>query len=170
MKNIWKVVENVTNIAVVVFVLLGGVFFYFTYKNNQPVGMLPIGASLPALTGYNWQSNSHSLVLVLRKDCHFCEESMPFYRKVYDLDKGDDLKVQMIAVFPDSAQEVNQVLHANNLPIPGISEFALSNLSVSGTPTLILVDRNGKIEKTWVGKLDSQGEKSVVAEMRKPAS
>jgi hypothetical protein len=166
MKNIWKAVENTTNIAVIVGICLAAAFFYGTYKNNQTQAPR-IGATLPGLAGYTWQSNSHSLVLALRKGCHFCEESMPFYRELYDVEKSDASKVKTVAVFPDTADEVHEILRAQNLPVPSVSQVDLSTLSVSGTPTLILVDRNGKVEKTWVGKLDAQGEESVLALVKK---
>ncbi|MFZ3245213.1 MAG: redoxin family protein, partial [Candidatus Acidiferrales bacterium] len=120
-------------------------------------------ATLPMLPGYGWQSNPQSLVLAIRKGCHFCEASMPFYRKLYDLEKSNALKAKMIAVLPDSATDAFEVLSTQNLPMPFISGANLSSLSVSGTPTLILVDRNGKVEKTWVGQLNSAGEESVLA-------
>jgi hypothetical protein len=168
MRNIWKAVENATNIAVIVFVCLAAVFFYRTYEDNRPE-VPQTGATLPALAGYSWQSTSQSLVLALRKGCHFCEESMPFYRKLYDLEKSNSLKVKMVAVFPDTTQDAYEVLSTQSLPIPCIPKFSLSSLSVSGTPTLILVDQTGRVEKAWIGKLDSQGEENVLAAIQKPS-
>ncbi len=167
MSKLPKVLETVTNIAVIIlfFILMGG-FLYRTYKNNQPQSP-GIGERLPELAGYNWQSNPHSLLLVLRKGCHFCEESMPFYRTLYDLEKNNRLGAKMVAVFPDRTKEVDDFLHAQNFSILGISQINVSSLKVSGTPTLILVDQNGRVEKTWVGKLDSAGEGSVIAVLRK---
>ena len=95
---------------------------------------------------------------------------MPFYRSLYDLERNNNLNAKMLAVFPDRAEEVNEILRTQNLPIPRMPQMNVSSLKVSGTPTLILVDQNGKVEKTWVGKLDSAGEQSVVAALRKPQS
>lgn len=60
MKNIWKAVENATNIAVIVAVCLVAVLFYRTYKNEQPEGP-KIGTTLPSVAGYNWQSNANTI-------------------------------------------------------------------------------------------------------------
>lgn len=169
MSKLSKTLETITNIAVIiVFFILAG-FFLKTYISNRP--QVPsVGEKLPEVTGYQWQSNPHSLLLVLRKGCHFCEESMPFYRSLYDLERNNNLNAKMLAVFPDRAEEVNEILRTQNLPIPRMPQMNVSSLKVSGTPTLILVDQNGKVEKTWVGKLDSAGEQSVVAALRKPQS
>lgn len=163
MKDIWKVVERATNVAVIVAICLVAVFFYNSYRSGQPDAP-KIGATLPVLPSYSWQSNPQSLVLAIRKGCHFCEASMPFYRKLYDLEKSNALKVKMIAVLPDSATDALDLLSTQKLSMPFISGANLPTLlSVSGTPTLILVDRNGKVEKTWVGQLNSAGEESVLA-------
>lgn len=169
MKDLWKIIERITNIAVILGVCLAGVFFYRGYRNNQPEAPR-IGATLPSLVGYSWQSNPQSLVLAIRKGCHFCEASMPFYKKLYDLEKRDGLRAKMVAVLPDTAADTHEVLGAQDLPVPSISGFDLLRLSVSGTPTLILVDENGKVEKTWVGQLDSQGEQSVLKAIESPTA
>lgn len=94
---------------------------------------------------------------------------MPFYRKLYDLEKDKDLKAEMVAAFPDSPQDAYEVLGTEKLPIPTVSLVNFSSLQVSGTPTLILVDEKGKVEKTWVGQLDSEGEQSVLETVENPA-
>lgn len=165
-RNIWKAVENATNVAVILAVCIAAVFLYRSYKNNQSEAP-KVGATLPALPGYSWQSNAPSLVLALRKGCHFCEASMPFYRKLYELEKSKAFATEMVAVFPDSAQDTYDVLGTEKLPIPSVSQVNLSSLSVSGTPTLILVNSSGRVQKTWVGQLDSAGEESVLAAIKK---
>jgi len=167
-KNIWKAVERATNVAVILGVLLFGVLIYRNYRASRPDGPRT-GTTLPALTGYNWQQNPRTLVLALRKGCHFCENSMPFYRKLYGLEKTGGLNAGMVAVFPDSAQDAYAILNTQRLPIPSVSQFNLSRLSVSGTPTLILVDKNGKVEKAWVGELDSAGETGVLSAVQTPS-
>lgn len=162
MKKFWEMIEKATNIAVIVSICLAALFFYKTYRSGQSQGP-KIGSILPVPAGYDWQSNSQTLVLVLRKGCHFCEDSMPFYRRLYGLEKNGAMKANMVAIFPDSAQDAYGILNAQKLPIPSVSEFNLSSLSVSGTPTLILVDRDGKVEKAWVGELDSAGQAGVLS-------
>jgi thioredoxin-related protein len=38
-------------------------------------------------------------------------------------------------------------------------------MGVTGTPTLLLVDRHGKVIKTWVGKLDDSAKKQVQSQL-----
>ena len=37
-----------------------------------------------------------------------------------------------------------------------------SAIKIPGTPTLLLVDNNGKVLNVWVGKLDDRHEKEVL--------
>lgn len=169
MSKLSKILETSTNIAVIVVFFIVAGFFFKMYIANRP--QVPgVGEKLPEVAGYQWQSNPHSLLLVLRKGCHFCEESMPFYRNLYDLERANRLNAKMVAVFPDRREEVNEILRTQNLPISNVPQMNVASLKVSGTPTLILVDQNGKVEKTWVGKLDSVGEENVFAALRKPQS
>jgi hypothetical protein len=38
---------------------------------------------------------------------------------------------------------------------------SLDTIEVNSTPTLLLVDAQGKVEKAWVGKLDDADQKQV---------
>jgi len=163
-----KALETASNIAVIIMAIIFAIIYLpRSFENNQPQAPR-VGETLPELKGYSWQSNPHTLVLVLRKGCHFCEESMPFYRALYDEEKDNGLTAKMIAVFPDLSEDVNRILLTQDLPIPGIPQIDPSSLQVSGTPTLILVDGSGKVERTWVGELDSAGEENVLKAVRKP--
>jgi hypothetical protein len=42
-----------------------------------------------------------------------------------------------------------------------VVQSRLDSIGVSGTPTLLLVDSNGKVQQAWVGKLDDQGQRQV---------
>jgi hypothetical protein len=40
-------------------------------------------------------------------------------------------------------------------------------LKVSGTPTLLLLDSKGRVERAWIGQLNPQGEKELIATVEK---
>jgi hypothetical protein len=42
------------------------------------------------------------------------------------------------------------------------AQAPLDHVEVSGTPTLILVDRLGVVQRSWVGKQPAQGEAEVI--------
>lgn len=40
-----------------------------------------IGATLPLRSSYKWSDSPETLVFAIRAGCHFCEDSVPFYRR-----------------------------------------------------------------------------------------
>ena len=158
-------VEKATNIAVIVVFIVFSILFlvkvYDTYRSHPR-----IGERLPEFASYRW-STSESLVLVLQKGCHFCEESMPFYRTLYRMEKAGQLSANMVALFPNTHEESIEILRDQSLPIPVISPVPVTSVGVAGTPTLILVDRERTVKGVWIGELDSGGRAKIIERLRK---
>jgi regulator of RNase E activity RraA len=49
--------------------------------------------------------------------------------------------------------------------VPEILQGSLSSVDVDATPTVLVVDAKGKIQKAWVGKLSSERERQVLASL-----
>jgi hypothetical protein len=163
--------EMVTNIMVIASVLVSGFLLYRSYTNTNTsrATRLPepaAGTVLPALPGYRWDGHSHILLLALRKGCRFCEESMPFYRELLKAEKSGGSKAHLVSVLPDPEMDATRLLHDAQLDLPIVTSFQLQRLHVSATPTLILVDGNGTVEKTWVGKQDAAGQQAILDAIR----
>jgi len=161
--------EVVTNIMVIAGVLLFGFVLYRSYTNQAKlVQESPaVGTVLPALPGYSWDGHSQILLLALRKGCHFCEDSMPFYRELLKAEKNGGSKAHLVSVLPDEEIDATRLLHDAQLDVPMVAPFQLQRLHVSGTPTLILVNGNGTVEKVWVGEQDAAGQQAILDAIRK---
>lgn len=161
--------EVATSIMVIVGVLLFGFMVYRSL--TSPAKLVPevpaVGSILPALPGYGWDGHSEVLLLALRKGCQFCEESMPFYRELLKAEKSGGLKAHLVSVLPDREMDGTRLLHEAQLDVPMVASFQLQRLHVSGTPTLILVDGNGRVEKVWVGEQDAAGQQAIRDAIRK---
>ncbi len=118
------------------------------------------------IKGVNWKSSSQTLVLALSTSCHFCSESIPFYKRLVDFEQRRGLAV--IAVVPQPATEANKYFATKQLKLSNIYSADLETLNVEGTPTLLLVNRDGIVEHSWVGALRKQAEESVLAQLRTP--
>ena len=121
------------------------------------------GLTEPALSGYNYASHQGTLVLAIRKGCHYCDESMPFYKRLADLEKEQKLHAHLLAVMPDDQISSAGIFSSAGIKVDGVFGQQLESLNVSGTPTLLLLDTRGRVERAWVGELSSQGEQEVVA-------
>lgn len=70
-------------------------------------------------------------------------------------------KPPIIAVFPNAESDVRQYAQQNQLQLETIAGADLKALNVRGTPTMILVDKNGKVLDFWVGKLSEDEKRQV---------
>jgi thiol-disulfide isomerase/thioredoxin len=93
-----------------------------------------------------------NLVLFISETCHFCEQEMPFYRTLREKLPG---QASFVAVFPPQEPEPAKFLEGKAVKVDHVAApaalTALTSIGVRGTPTLLLVDEHGKVEKAWIG-------------------
>lgn len=138
---------------------------YLPHSNIPPE--LRQGNAIPLAVDITRSAHAPALLVFMRKGCHFCEESLPFYARLEQSRSISQRAVAFIAVFPDGREDAAQILRTANLNIPFRSEANLGSYGVRGTPTLVLTDRKGRIKHTWLGKLDTSGEQSVIEALNK---
>ncbi len=167
MKSKVEVAANV--IVILLAVVIGSVFLMDRFANSGPgPNEVKAGDQFPGLRAYDWKAHDRTLVLALRNGCHFCEASMPFYRRLAKLEQSNQIGAHLIAVFPDDPAVVRQVVETQQLTIDVVSGFELGQVKVQATPTLILVDEQGRVSKVWMGELPAAGEAEVIAAISKP--
>lgn len=163
-------VEVAANVVVILLaVVIGSVFLMdrFATPGVAP-NQVKVGDQLPGLRAYNWKAHQRTLVLALRNGCHFCEDSMPFYRRLAKLEQSNQISVHLIAVFPDDPAVVRQVVETQQLTIEVVPGTELGQVKVQATPTLMLVDEQGRVSKVWMGQLPPAEEADVIAAISKP--
>jgi len=97
----------------------------------------------------------------------YFKNSVPFYQRISDLRQKSQLRAAFLAVMPDNRETGSKFLAANNIGVDGMYSLPLSDIKVSGTPTLLLLDNQGRIEKAWVGQLPAAQENAVLAALQK---
>ncbi|MGH9733814.1 MAG: TlpA family protein disulfide reductase [Candidatus Acidiferrales bacterium] len=110
------------------------------------------------ISGVDWSKARHTLVLALQIGCHFCADSAPFYKGLLKEQTGG---WQAVAVLPQRVEQSNAYMRAEGYSISQVRQMDLGAIGVSGTPTLLLVDQKGNLEKEWVGELQPSGENEV---------
>jgi len=157
--------EAATNIAVLIAaVLVAGYFahvFLARADSPRPPGGPEPGTRLAAPAGHDWASHSRTFVLALRTDCSYCEESMPFYRRLVDTVAAHP-SYGLIAAFPNPQPEVEQSLARHRLQIPIVAGASLGSLGVSATPTVLLVNSDGTVLRVWLGRLAPEHEQELL--------
>ena len=124
-----RLFDFVVIIIVVVIAAAGGEVFVRRYVNHSGSSMvaklLEPGSRVAMVPGHAWRSPL-TLVLGLRLGCPYCEASMPFYRRLTQLERSGRLRAHITAVFPDTNQRLSRAvpdaLHPGS-PIapPGVS-------------------------------------------------
>jgi thiol-disulfide isomerase/thioredoxin len=151
--------EAIANVTVIVVALAVGYVALAKYadSNHEPRSAT-VGDTLAKLPGLDWNKHRRTLVLALNTGCHYCEESVPFYQKLAQEQRQDGNDLEVVAVFANEAETVRQFTAREGLTIRSVASVSLDRLGVVATPTLILVNSEGRVERSWVGILTSRQE------------
>jgi thioredoxin-related protein len=160
--------DTVANIAIIVVcVIAAGVLGLRLYDRfHAPAGPPQVekGEQYDQLKQVVPAGASRALVVAVQPGCHFCNDSLPFYKKLIDQRNQQSSQVKFVAAVPSEEakpQESQKFSTAGAQP-DSVVKLDFAAVKVPGTPTLMLVDNNGKVLDVWVGKLDSGGEKEVL--------
>ena len=113
-------------------------------------------------TGFH--NGKPKLIIAIRKGCKFCEESMPFYRRLADAPKIVTKKWDMLMMTIPGQYDPKQYLEENkiqkdNLPL-------LPELKITGTPTIVVLDSHEKVTKVYLGKLTPNKENELLKDLQ----
>ena len=168
MSSLYKKIELLSNIAIIIVALLLGVVLIKHYIFNSPgsadVKSVSAGTKI-SLPDMDWSKSRHTLLLALSPGCHFCSESVPFYQRLARAAEGRD-DIRLVAVFPQPLGEGQKYLDELGVSIKDVKKVDLASIQVRGTPTLIMVDSKGVVTDAWVGKLPSDKEDEVISKFQ----
>lgn len=108
------------------------------------------------------QGHARVLVLALSTQCRYCAESAGFYRRLLE-STASDSKVEVVGVFSNPSDEVHKTLANWKLNLKRVvSDIDFREAGIPATPTLLLLQPSGRIEKVWVGALHRGQEDEVL--------
>jgi hypothetical protein len=167
--------EKATNVAIILAsaFLIGTLARNYYYLRSNPAPHMPAQISkgevfkLPGADTAGRHTAIPTLVLALSKNCHFCQESVGFYQKLTAFKNSSPQGLRIVALLPESKDEAETYLKENGIVVDEVVSAPVSNLGVLGTPTLLLLDGQSKLEEIWVGKLSSERETQVINRLKK---
>ncbi len=155
--------EATANVAVILAALAVG---YVAIKERVTGSHVPryvaAGDRLAPLPNIDWSRHRHTLVLALNSGCHYCKDSVPFYQRLAQAERPRRGDLEIVSVFPNDPESVRQLVRDEGLSIRSVPEVSPEKLGVVAFPTLLLVDRNGRVEQSWVGLLTPRQELDVL--------
>ncbi len=160
-KPLVRWIEISANIAIIVVAVVIVLVFtknFFSGSKEQPRS-IAAGARLNQQP-INWPVSKKNLVLVLSTTCHFCKESSRFYEQL--VKDCRNVHTRTIAFFPEPQEQGEAYLKSEGVQVDEIAHADFHSLQIGGTPTLLLVDDHGTVQKVWLGKLNDTKEKEVL--------
>lgn len=165
MVKLHTILEISSNIAIILLSIFIGYFLISRYVGELPNPTAAVGSTIKpgaklTLSGVDLSKSDRNLLLVLSTSCRFCSESAPFYRRIIETN-SKNRRLNIIASFPQELTEVRKYLNENGIGVDEVIKSNPSEVPVKGTPTIILMDRNGVVLETWAGKLMPEIEDEV---------
>lgn len=164
-----RILDGVTTIAVLavcILILARAARSYSAPAVAPAASIAPaspaIGDRLAPIAGIDFSASPRTLVMAVQSSCHFCSESMAFYR---ELGQRRSAANRLAVVAPDDVETAKKYVAAHGFAPDLVATSDLTALNVRGTPTLLLVNAAGVVERVWMGKLTAQREQEVLAEV-----
>jgi thiol-disulfide isomerase/thioredoxin len=166
-EKIQKYVEKVTAVAILVASLLVIYVCAWVYLRGgtEPriSSGLQKGSVLFSPPNVSYGQSSQTLLIAMKTDCGSCQDSVPFYQQLARERSAHPGGARVIAVFPDTEDEVKEFVRRNELDLATVASTDFGPLKITGTPTIVLVDDGGKIRDFWLGKLSKDAEQQVIS-------
>jgi len=157
-------VELATNVSIMIAMVCLTVVLVKNYiiqprSQSEDVKGINVGDVLK-VDGIDWSKGGRTLVLALNKDCHFCNDSAPFYQRLGQLEGKRTSR--LVALMPHDRVTSEQYLKSKRIDVDDVVSADLFGLHIPWTPALLLVDQKGMVTKLWKGRLAPEKEQEVV--------
>lgn len=174
MKEIHRKLEIAANIAIIVAatVLVGGIAarYFSSHETSKtlpdpiPRRSVPDKQARFPLVDFDLTKSEKHLVLAFSTRCRFCRESTDLYRRIAER-KAQKNELRLIVVSYQPIDEVKSYFKEKAIDVDGFVQSELAAVSISGTPTLVLVGADGSVVDSWVGKLLPDAEEELMARL-----
>lgn len=161
--TVW--LQNIVNV-VVVLAGLSVVWAVWSRQGRSEPPSYTLGERLGDIDGVTFQDSDWTLVMAIRQDCSFCEDSLPFYRRLTTARRqGSHTANRVVVVSTDAEQALGEYLTRNGVTVDSVVSIRPGQLKIPGTPHLLLVGPDGLVRGVWRGKLAAAQEAEVFTEL-----
>jgi hypothetical protein len=162
-------IEKAANWLIVVTALLAlpviGIRLYEVVMPPPPStqgGGYAKGDKFSAVDRINFGEAERAIVVVVNSTCAYCTNSMDFYRRLASLDKQSP-RVAMVVAGRENVSVLGTYMSTHGIGEVQFLTLGKEETRIRGTPALLLIARDGTVERAWQGQLQSAQEQSVMA-------
>ena len=150
------VLASIAVIAASVVVLANKVQTWTTPRTAPPYA---VGDKIAETADLRFGSTTY--LLFTASTCHFCTESLPFYRKL------TQTGVRLVATTAEPVEVNQQYLASNGVNAERILSASANGLKFRNTPSLLLVDSSGVVKSAWWGRQRPEIEDQILKGVEK---
>lgn len=157
-KDLLEITANI-----LVLIMAVSLVTFFVHKNYYPqeksfeAMTLKKGTAFRGLEEVDFSNHPNTLILALSTKCPYCTQSIPFYKRLLETNKNSD-DLRLIAIYPQPQSEIDRYLTEYNLQIKSIPDVKFLNINMEATPTLVWINSNKEIVRSWQGFLNKEAE------------
>ena len=123
-----------------------------------------MGTEMPLVGNLKYQEAEKTVLLFVRSTCKYCTASMPFYRELANRIAQKGVNTRLVIVGPEDEAVTKEYLDQHELSVFHVLKLGVDQSSafgVLGTPTMVVVGRDGKLLASWRGQLPKEREREV---------
>jgi hypothetical protein len=104
-------------------------------------------------------------IVFLHSSCRYCAASMGFYKTLVTSEAHRRGKFQFVVAGMEDEATLTKFVNDFQLTPDKIVSVPRIDPRVRATPTLLVVDRRGVVQQSWVGQQPQNGERDIVNEV-----
>jgi len=103
--------------------------------------------------GVDWKAHPVRTVLYMSTHCHFCLDSMAYYRRLAEARSKSGALVPLTVVSLDAPEDIKGLLSAEHVAADGVYKLPSADPRLRSTPMLLIADSKGIVRRAYIGKL-----------------
>jgi hypothetical protein len=133
-----------------------------TPRRTPPILYKP-GDSVSAVFSVDFSKAPKTVIIVTQSNCPVCKASAGFYRSILAQRDRLNANVRIVIAAPESDSEIDSYLRSENVRADAVVQIPRGRAAgIKVTPTIVVANDQGVVERTWVGWLKSSGEDGLL--------
>jgi peroxiredoxin len=155
--------EKASNVAILVMavVVIGKFAVDAFHRTSKPAEPYAHGDTIKDTPHLKLVAAPLTLLMVTTSHCGYCTASMPYFEALTAA--AGKAGTRVVAVTSEEPATNGQYLSEHKVRFDAVVSAKDNSIRYRGTPTVIVVDHDGKVQRAWTGKLNGDREAEILA-------